>query len=85
MDIRLPQEFVFRREVYAIQLFGRNSLERIPPDAVILADRHSTHGRMIEVVWNDKRYVVFQRDLEEHAESCNPKEEDPPTDLAASV
>lgn len=85
MDIRLPQEFVLRREVYATQLFGRNLLERIPPDAIIRADRPSTHLRMIEVVWNEKRYVVFQRDLEERAEPCNPQEEDPPSDLVASA
>jgi hypothetical protein len=85
MDMRLPQEFVVRREVVAVQLFGRNRIERIPPDAVILADRHSTYARMIEVVWNDKRYVVFQRDLEECAQPCNPQEEDPPSDCAASA
>src|SRR5579864_4893008 len=85
MDIRLPQEFVTRREVGAIQLFGGNGIERIPPDAIILADRPSTHARMIEVVWNEKRYVVFQRDLEERAEPCNPQQEDPPSDLVASA
>jgi len=35
-DFRLPQEFVTRREVGAVQLFGRNRIERIPPDAIIL-------------------------------------------------
>jgi hypothetical protein len=84
-DFRLPQEFVLRRGVYATQLFGQNSLERIPPDTVILADRPSTHARMIEVVWNEKRYVVFQRDLEERAEPRNPQQEDPPSDLVASA
>ena len=85
MDIRLPQDFVIRREVGAIQLFGRNRIERIPPDAVILADRPSTHARMIEVVWNEKRCIVFQRDLEERAQPCSPQEEDPPFDLVASA
>lgn len=71
MHIQLPQEFVLRREVGAIQLFGRNRIERIPPDAVIFADRVSTHARMIEVVWNEQRYIVFQRDLEERAQPHN--------------
>jgi hypothetical protein len=84
-DLRLPQEFVTRRVVGAVQLFGRNRIERIPPDAVILAHRPSTHARMIEVTWNEKRYVVFQRDLEERAEPRNPQQEDPPSDLVASA
>jgi hypothetical protein len=85
MHIRLPQEFVLRREVGAVQLFGRNRIERIPPDAIILADRPSTHERMIEVTWNEKRYIVFQRDLEERTEPRSPQEEDPPSDLVASA
>ena len=68
MYFQLPQEFVLRSEVCAIQLFGRNLLECIPPSTVILADRPSTHTRMIEVLWKQKRYIVFQRDLEELAE-----------------
>ena len=67
MYFQLPQEFVLRSEVCAIQLFGRNLLECIPPSTVILADRPSTHTRMIEVLWKQKRYIVFQRDLEELA------------------
>jgi hypothetical protein len=69
MDIQLPQEFVLRREVSAIQLFGRSLLERIPPNAVILADRPAAHVRMIEAIWKEKRYIVFLRDLEERAEA----------------
>jgi len=85
MNIQLPQEFVLRREVYAIQHFGRSLLERIPPDAIILADRLSTHARMIEVVWKEKRYIVFERDLEERAEPWGiPQDEDPPSGLTAS-
>jgi len=78
-DFRLLQEFVTRRVVGTVQLIGRNRIERIPPDSVILADRPSTHARMIEVTWNEKRYVVFQRDLEERAEPRNPQQEDPPS------
>jgi len=86
MNIRLPQEFVIRREVCAVQLFGRNLLERIPPDSVILADRPAAHQRMIEVVWNEKRYLAFQRDLEERAESRVSEQEDPPPpDVIASA
>jgi hypothetical protein len=84
MHVELPQEFVIRREVGAVQLFGRHRIERIPPDAVILGDCYSTHARMIEVVWNEKRYVVFQRDLEERAEPRNATPEDPLSDFAAS-
>ena len=75
MDFQLPQEFVLRSEVCAIQLFGRNLLECIPTSTVILADCPSTHTRMIEVVWNEKRYIVFQRDLEELAEPRQPQQE----------
>ena len=46
MEIELPQEFIVRREIYAIQLFGRNLLEQIPPGAVILAECLSTYIRM---------------------------------------
>jgi len=78
MDIKLPQEFVLRREVYAIQLFGRNLLEPIPPNAVILAVGRSTHARMIEVVWQEKLYIVFERDLRERMEPlAKPEDEDP--------
>jgi hypothetical protein len=68
MDIRLPQEFVLRSEICAIQLFGRNLLECLPTSTVVLAERPSTHTRMFEVLWKEKRYIVFQRDLEELAE-----------------
>jgi len=60
-EMQLPRKFVVQREVCAIQLFGRNLLERIPPEAVILADCPSTHKRMIEVTWQERRYVVFER------------------------
>ena len=74
-----PREFVVRREIYAIQLFGRNLLERIPPDAVILADCPSAYTRMIEVVWQEKRYAVFERDLKERTEPVEKlQDEDPP-------
>jgi len=84
-DMQLPRKFVVLREFYAIQLFGRNLFERIPPDAVILADCLSTHKRMIEVVWEDRRYVVFERDLRERTEPVEKfLDEDPPTGLAAN-
>ena len=66
----LPQRLVLRSEVYAIQLFGRNGLERIPPGSVISADGHSSYARMIEVTWNGNRYVMFERDVEERTEPC---------------
>jgi len=64
-QIQLPQEFVALRDVYVFQLFGRNGLEPIPPGAVILAARHSSYVRMIEAIWQDKEYIVFERDLRE--------------------
>lgn len=79
MYFQLPQEFVLRSEVCAIQLFGRNLLECIPPSTVILADRPSTHTRMIEVLWKQKRYIVFQRDLKELAEPRKSKQEHLPS------
>ncbi len=74
MEFQLPQEFFLRSEVCAIQLFGRNLLECIPRSTVILADRPSAHTRMIEVLWKEKRYIVFQRDLEELAEPYKPEQ-----------
>ena len=59
--LQLPQEFIVRVEVYG---FGPN-LERIPPDSVVLALSRSTYKRMIEIVWQEKRYIVFERDLHE--------------------
>lgn len=32
MEMQFPRELIVRREVYAIQLFGRSLLERIPPE-----------------------------------------------------
>jgi len=86
MQIRLPREFVVHREFYATQLFGRNLLERIPLDAVILADCRSTHKRMIEVVWQERRYVVFERDLMERTEPVEKlhDKDDPPPRLAVN-
>ena len=71
MEIDLPQKFVLRRKVYAFQRFGRELLERIPADAVILAERPTEYASMIEVAWEDRRYLVFERDLRELAEPFN--------------
>lgn len=83
--MQLPQEFVVRREIYAIQLFGRNLLECIPTDAVIFVDRTSAHKRMLEVVWQERRYIVFERDLKERAEPAKPQDEDPPANRIKSA
>jgi hypothetical protein len=77
--IQLPQEFVVLEEIFVFQLFGRNALERIPPGAVVLATHRSKHKRMIEVIWQEKRYVVFERDLQERMEPLKkPENEDDP-------
>jgi len=79
MEFQFPQEFIIRREVHAIQHFGQSLLEPIPAGEVILAEGPSSYARMIEVVWQDKRYLVFDRDLTERAEPVKkPAEEDPP-------
>jgi hypothetical protein len=42
------------------------------------------YSRMIETVWKDRRYLVFERDLKERAESVRkPTEEDPPEQMWA--
>ena len=83
MEIDLPQKFVLRRKAYAFQLFGRQLLERIPGGALILAERHSSdYVSMIEVVWEERRYLVFERDLRELTEPLSKRpEEDPPGDM----
>jgi hypothetical protein len=74
--MQFPQEFVVRREIYAIRHFGQGLLELIPPGQVILADRPSSYARMIEAVWQGRRYLVFERDLKECTEPV-PIDEDP--------
>jgi hypothetical protein len=78
-ELDLPQEFVVQREIHAIQHFGQSLYETIPPGEVILADRPSNYARMIEIVWQEKRYLIFARDLAERAEPLGKSvEEDPP-------
>lgn len=78
-SLQLPQNFVVRREVYVFQLFERSALKRIPPDTVILVSHRSTHKRMIEVIWEEKWYVAFERDVHERMEPLNkPENEDDP-------
>ena len=66
--MQLPREFVIQREVQAIQHFGQNRLERIPPGEIVFAERGSRYTRMIEAVLQGKRYLIFERDLTERAE-----------------
>jgi hypothetical protein len=82
-SLQLPQEFVVLSEVYAFPLFGRSVLACIPPGAVILASCRSTHKRMIEVIWQEKRYVAFERDLQERMSPLKKPEfeDDPPPAL----
>jgi len=85
MDRQFPQEFIVRREVHAIQHFGQSLLEPIPAGEVILAECPSHYARMIEVVWHQKRYLVFDRDLTERAEPLRKStEEDPLQSMFAS-
>jgi len=79
MEFALPQEFIVRREIHATQHFGQSSLEPIPASEVILAERLSNYARMIEVVWHQKRYLVFDRDLTERAEPLRKSTEEDPT------
>lgn len=75
MDIPLPQEFVILREFHAIQHFGNSRIEPIPAGEGILAERPSNYARMVEVVWRNRPYLVFERDLTECAEPLR-KDED---------
>jgi len=68
MKFQFPQEFIVRRELYAIQHFGQSRLEPIPAGAFIIAERQSAYARMSEVVWQGQLYLVFDRDLAERAE-----------------
>lgn len=69
--MQLAQELILSREICAIQLFGHGLLERMPAGSIILVDSPSTYARMVEVVWHQRRYIVFQRDLEERTEPAN--------------
>ena len=80
MEFELPQEFIVRREIHAIQHFGQSLLEPIPAGEVILADRPSHYAKMIEVVWHERRYLVFDRDLTERAEPLRKSTEEDPTE-----
>jgi len=61
---------MLREEICAVQLFGRSLIECIPRGSVILVEGPSTYVRMLEIIWEGKRYSVFQRDLEERTESA---------------
>ena len=85
MEFELPQEFVVRREIHAIQHFGQGLLEPIPAGEVILAERPSHYARMVEVNWHQSQYLVFDRDLTERAEPLRKStEEDPLVSMFAS-
>jgi hypothetical protein len=48
-------------------------------NTVILVSHRSTHKRMIEVIWEEKWYVAFERDVDERMEPLNkPENEDDP-------
>ena len=64
-EMQFDRKLVLRDQICAIQLFGRKVLELIPAGSSIFAEHPSSYVRMIEVVWQEKRYLVFQRDLEE--------------------
>ena len=77
--LQLPEEFVVQFEVVAYPLEGHGVLECIPPGAIILASCRSIHEHMIEVVWQEKRYVVFERDLQDRMRPLvEPEPEDDP-------
>jgi hypothetical protein len=85
MEFQLPQEFIVRREIHAIQHFGQSLLEPIPAGEVILAECPSNYARMVEVIWHRQRYLVFDRDLTERAEPLRKStEEDPLRSMFAS-
>jgi len=68
MQIQYPEKFIVCREIHTIQHFGQSLLEPIPAGEVILAERPSSYPRMIEAVWQERRYLIFERDLRERTE-----------------
>lgn len=89
MHIQLPQEFIVRREMLALQDFGRSLLERIGAGEVILAKhrvakQRDQWPRMIEVVWHERPYLIYERDLTEQAEPVGQTKEGPPRSMFAS-
>ena len=83
--MQLPEEFVVRREIGAIQHFGQSLLEPIPSGEVILVERVSLYARMIEVVWQERRYLVFDRDLTDvRNPSGSPQTKIPPSGFGFS-
>jgi hypothetical protein len=78
MEMQLPQEFVVRREIQAIQHFGQSLLEPVPAGEVILVEGPSPFAHMIEMLWQDRHYLIFERDLKERSEPLRkPTEKDP--------
>lgn len=78
-QLQLPREFVVGSEVYAFSLNGRGVLECIPAGTVILASRRSTPKSMVEILWPDKPYVVFERDIRDRMQPLTkPEPEDDP-------
>jgi hypothetical protein len=76
--MHFPQEFVLQREILAVQLFGDGQghahMEQIPGEAHLVADCPSQYARMIEILWQDRRYIAFERDLEERAVAAKKSE-----------
>jgi len=80
--MQFPQDFIIRRELHAIQHFGQSLLEPISAGAIIRAERQSAYSRMIEAIWNDKPYLIFERDLTERTEPVEKPVEDSPVEPA---
>ena len=59
--MRLAEQFTIGRDIHAIQHFGENLIEIITSGEVIVAERRSHYGRMIDALWEDKRDLVFER------------------------
>ena len=48
---------------------GQRTIVTVPVDAVVGISRDSPDGdRLIDVVWNDKDYLMFTQDLRERGE-----------------
>ena len=63
-----PLDSLVHCEICVIQLFGRNRLECIAPGCVITVQGTSAYTRMAEIVWREKRYLAFERDLDERTQ-----------------
>jgi hypothetical protein len=50
---------------------GQRSTVTVPVDAIVVIDDTREGDRLIDVVWNDKNYLMFTQDLRKRGEPVN--------------